>query len=135
MKRAVCVSRLPPEPEPGDTQAIHVMLRTPGGERMERRFFASDKLQVMVNSVSQNVDQTFSSFDCPHTHIYMHNFMHAPHPLLHVDVMTHHSCHAHTPLLHNVMTHHSCTCTHPTPTQCHDTPLLHMHTPHSYTMS
>ena len=46
MKRAVCVSRLPPEPEAGDPQAIHVMLRTPGGERLERRFSASDKLQV-----------------------------------------------------------------------------------------
>ena len=46
VKRAVCVSRLPPEPEVGDPQAIHVMLRTPGGERLERRFSASDKLQV-----------------------------------------------------------------------------------------
>lgn len=46
VKRAVCVSRLPPEPEVGDPQAIHVMLRTPGGERLERRFSTSDKLQV-----------------------------------------------------------------------------------------
>ena len=46
VKRAICVSRLPPEPEVGDPQAIHVMLRTPGGERLERRFSASDKLQV-----------------------------------------------------------------------------------------
>ena len=46
VKWAICISRLPPEPEVGDPQAIHVMLRTPGGERLERRFSASDKLQV-----------------------------------------------------------------------------------------
>ena len=55
MKRAVCVSRLPPEPEAGDPQAIHVMLRTPGGERLERRFSASDKLQVSISGPAATV--------------------------------------------------------------------------------
>ena len=43
---ALRMSRLPTEPEANDPEAIHVMLRMPDGERMERRFLPSDKLEV-----------------------------------------------------------------------------------------
>ena len=46
MERALCVSRLPVEPDRDDTNSIHVVLRLPSGHRLERRFRESDKLQV-----------------------------------------------------------------------------------------
>lgn len=46
MEKALCVSRLPPEPETDDPTVTHVMLRLPSGHRLERRFRNQDKLQV-----------------------------------------------------------------------------------------
>ena len=48
-ERALRVSRLPSEPEPGDPDSLHVMLRLPSGGRMERRFTGKDKLQVCLS--------------------------------------------------------------------------------------
>ena len=48
-ERALRVGRLPPEPEPGDPDSLHVMLRMPSGGRMERRFTGMDKLQVCLS--------------------------------------------------------------------------------------
>lgn len=48
VERAVRVSRLPPEPEPGDVSAMQVVIRMPSGHRLERWFRGSDKLQVCI---------------------------------------------------------------------------------------
>jgi hypothetical protein len=42
------LSQLPPEPGAGSPDVIHVVLRSTGGERLERNFFTSDKLQMVV---------------------------------------------------------------------------------------
>ena len=47
VEKALCSSRLPPEPEAGDLTAMQVLLRMPSGHRLERRFRNTDKLQVI----------------------------------------------------------------------------------------
>lgn len=49
IKKAQCSSRLPPEPNFNDPEAMQVMLRLPSGHRLERCFRNSDKLQVCIN--------------------------------------------------------------------------------------
>lgn len=49
VEKALCSSRLPPEPDSGDPAAMQVLLRLPSGHRLERRFRNSDKLQVRKN--------------------------------------------------------------------------------------
>jgi hypothetical protein len=43
------LSQLPPEPGAGSPDVIHVVLRSTGGERLERNFFTSDKLQTLYD--------------------------------------------------------------------------------------
>jgi len=49
--KAVRSSRLPAEPDPSDPSAITVSLRLPSGYRLERRFMATDKLEVSHTSI------------------------------------------------------------------------------------
>ena len=41
-------SLIPQEPLPSDPDVIHVVIRMPSGERLERRFRGSDKLEVFM---------------------------------------------------------------------------------------
>lgn len=49
VEKALCSSRLPPEPEAGDLTAMQVLLRMPSGHRLERRFRNTDKLQSVYD--------------------------------------------------------------------------------------
>ena len=46
MEKALCLSRLPEEPDPSDPDAMQVMLRLPSGHRLERWFKYTHLLQV-----------------------------------------------------------------------------------------
>ena len=46
IERALRVSRLPEEPEASSPTAVQVLLRLPSGQRLERRFTETDKLEV-----------------------------------------------------------------------------------------
>ena len=46
IERAMHISRLPNEPEASSPAAVQVLLRLPSGQRLERRFDDSDKLEV-----------------------------------------------------------------------------------------
>ena len=50
-ERDECINRIPPEPAVDDPSAIHINIRMPDGERIERRFLASDSLQVIKDRV------------------------------------------------------------------------------------
>ena len=41
-------SLIPPEPLAADPDVIHMVIRVPNGERLERRFRGSDKLEVCI---------------------------------------------------------------------------------------
>ena len=45
-KREELSSRLPDEPESNNPDAIGIVVRLPHGERMDRRFLKTDRLQV-----------------------------------------------------------------------------------------
>ena len=46
IERAMRISRLPDEPEVSSPSAVQVLLRLPSGQRLERRFDETDKLEV-----------------------------------------------------------------------------------------
>ena len=45
-KREELSSRLPDEPESSNPDAVRIVVRLPHGERMDRRFLKTDRLQV-----------------------------------------------------------------------------------------
>ena len=46
IERALRISRLPEEPDSSSPTAVQVLLRLPSGQRLERRFTETDKLEV-----------------------------------------------------------------------------------------
>ena len=46
IERALRISHLPEEPEASSPTAVQVLLRLPSGQRLERRFTETDKLEV-----------------------------------------------------------------------------------------
>ena len=46
IERALRISRLPEEPDASSPTAVQVLLRLPSGQRLERRFTETDKLEV-----------------------------------------------------------------------------------------
>ena len=50
IERAQRISRLPDEPDASSPTSVQVLLRLPSGQRLERRFEETDKLEVSTRS-------------------------------------------------------------------------------------
>ena len=62
IERALRVSRLPEEPEASSPTAVQVLLRLPSGQRLERRFTETDKLEVWSTYIAPLCDNTVFVF-------------------------------------------------------------------------
>ena len=60
-QRSESVGRLPIEPESGDPDTLHVILRLPSGQRLERRFSTHDSLQVSLTHTHTTIH---GSYEC-----------------------------------------------------------------------
>lgn len=66
-QRSESVGRLPIEPESGDPDTLHVILRLPSGQRLERRFSTHDSLQALY-------DFAYTAEELPHHFSLVTNF-------------------------------------------------------------
>jgi len=54
---------LPPEPNEGDKGIIQVVFRLPNGQRIERRFNQTDKLQIAYDFLDSRKDIDIPKYD------------------------------------------------------------------------
>ena len=53
------ISRLPDEPDASSLTALQVLLRLPSGQRLERRFTETDKLEVRTVAATSFIYSTW----------------------------------------------------------------------------